>query len=683
MRQHTRVLINVSRRSGLVVLLLALASMLSAQTAVDPNPRNAAYWYERAVEQLDSISDEQWNMLTDHDAIMREPSPEVRSALRSLEPTLALLRRGSAQQYSDYGLDLSKGFELMLPHLSKMRQAAKAMKAEALVKMHDGDVVGASRDLASLYRLGGHMADDRILISGLVAHAMFSLSDEAVQDAIDRGAIDSVAAAELAKGVLQLDEHDPFGYIESIFSEQELMTSTLDTMLEDEVHAQTTIELLTSQDDPQVDAIIGQLHASGIDTEMARLDATMNEVVEIFMLDDEDESKRRLNELEASIESGERGVFAQLVMPAYDRVHQRLLEARAMVAQRRTMLEQLARGELDPNSLANAAIIYQQANDAYDALPEQQRELIEALAAHPTSAVDDDTAAALDQASSVIDIMHQASQLRRCDFEPLRRNEQSDMLPAYTVGMHRLFELLHAEVIRQFRAGDGQALAQRLSIGYRMTAHLGADDVLVSALVAHQAFGDLTGHVRSGLSAGLLTDHRSAIVDAAQRITRRDPFGYINAVMESRKVVATRLRRLADEQAGFDRETIERLVNTWQGDELLFVLTALESLDQNTRANHVADGETAAAATLAGRMAPLDGIVSVEAVRYVQQGVGDLAPRLAMGSVDLITGLEIPSIGNWNQRMRRARADLRELYRLLGVLDDGGAQPAELDPPPE
>lgn len=669
------------KTARLVIAALVLLANVSGVGAGDGDAdvRNGAYWYQRALESMDALSDQQSELVANYSG--GEPSPELRSVLRSMEPTLAMLRRGANQQYSDFGLDFSEGFSLMLPHLANLRQAARLLNAQAQVKMHDGDVRGAARDLASMYQMGGHMGDDRVLISALVGNAIFDYSDRTVQQAIDRGALDSVAAAELAKGVQQLDPNDPFGYVESIFSEQELFTATLREDLQTVEGTQKLAEMFINQTQ-DTDALAETFRNMDVDQELARIDRTMNEVVEIFLLDDPDDARARLDELEGEIESGAHGELVKLLMPAYGRIYDRMIEARETVAERRAMLEKLARGELDPMELANAAVIYKQAIDAMRALPEVQRAAICSLADQPSQQVDEEMRAALRSSEPVVDLLRRGSQLRRCEFEPLRRSDRNAIAPDYVLGMHELLKLLQADVIRLARSKDEQAAADRLAIGYRMVGHLGSDAVLASPLVAHHAFNGFTTQVRGGRATGLFAPQRELLDEAVQRIARRDPFGYINAVMETRKNVQRALMQYITEPPDdFDRDSVEQAVRGWQGDELLYVLVVLhfaeeqESREQRIKSAAAKAGGGAGAQaidevlneqpTLTEQLAPLDDVFSLEAIDAAQRDVEQVLHQLRAADLAIIDDEKMPLIGHWLQRMREARADLREAYRLV------------------
>ena len=75
----------------------------------------------------------------------------MREALARAASVIAFAQRGASQPYSDYALAYEEGFELVLPHLARMRGISKVMQADAYVRMHDGDMAGAADRIASLY----------------------------------------------------------------------------------------------------------------------------------------------------------------------------------------------------------------------------------------------------------------------------------------------------------------------------------------------------------------------------------------------------------------------------------------------------------------------------------------------------------------------------------------------------
>ena len=139
---------------------------------------------------------------------------------------MGLMRRGSNQKYADHYLDYDQGFDLTLPHLGQSRALARLMQADAYVHMHDGNTAAAVDRIASLYRMGGHAGDDRILISSLVGQAIWNTGDRVLQSALDRGVLTAGEAATVLSAASDLASNDPFSYVEAVVMEQEIAVQT-------------------------------------------------------------------------------------------------------------------------------------------------------------------------------------------------------------------------------------------------------------------------------------------------------------------------------------------------------------------------------------------------------------------------------------------------------------------------
>src|SRR5690606_34187463 len=176
----------------------------AALTPVSPagaqrdDSRNAATWYWRAINQLDRVTEEElWALREWALEPGAAPPPSVRSTLNRLRPALDAFYRGAEQEHSDFGLDLSQGWDLLLPHLGKLRSVAIVANADVQLRLHDGDSSNAAKRLAGLYQAAQHLSDDRTLISSLVGQAIYTLTDQTVQYGIDAAAFDAGDASVL------------------------------------------------------------------------------------------------------------------------------------------------------------------------------------------------------------------------------------------------------------------------------------------------------------------------------------------------------------------------------------------------------------------------------------------------------------------------------------------------------
>lgn len=99
----------------------------------------------------------------------RLDEPEIREILE-------LLHRAAERPRCDFGLDYSKGAETPLPHLNRMRMAARLLVLESWSRAAGGDATGAVKAARCGLQIGGFSFSDGVLISFLVAAASDALT---------------------------------------------------------------------------------------------------------------------------------------------------------------------------------------------------------------------------------------------------------------------------------------------------------------------------------------------------------------------------------------------------------------------------------------------------------------------------------------------------------------------------
>ena len=122
--------------------------------------------------------------------------PQFETWLKDSERALQLLHTAAAKDGCDWDLDLSKGPELELSHLSKARALASAALARASRRaVPDAD--GAVSDVCDALRLSRHLGADPVLICQLVRGALEKQAIEQIETM--RPALTAAQAARLAE----------------------------------------------------------------------------------------------------------------------------------------------------------------------------------------------------------------------------------------------------------------------------------------------------------------------------------------------------------------------------------------------------------------------------------------------------------------------------------------------------
>lgn len=129
-----------------------------------------------------------------------------------------------------YPLDFSKGFNIELPHLAKVRNFARLLQADAIGRAMTGDYAGAVDDLLAGMKLSEAVADEPILISQLVRIAMDGIMYDAFQNTFDPGECPPDLARELLRQAARGDNRDAFA--DSFLGEQHMGLATFSQLQE-------------------------------------------------------------------------------------------------------------------------------------------------------------------------------------------------------------------------------------------------------------------------------------------------------------------------------------------------------------------------------------------------------------------------------------------------------------------
>ena len=650
-----------------IVALLVLIGLLAAR-AEPPDNRNGATWYGRAFERFPSVTDEEWELVDRYRAHPAGvPPAELRQVLARFHRAMGYARRGARQKYSDYQLDYAQGFALTLPHVAKMRTLARVMQADALVKLHDGRPAAAADRIASIYRMGNHVGQDRIVISSLVGQAVWQIGDQALQTMLDRGALGPAEAAVVLRAAESLPSTDPFSYVDATIMEFDLVAHGIENQID--ADGFVDLDVLSGADDEQP-AEHTVLTTQEVDEHFDLYAEYIDEVAEIFVEADPQRGPQELKALEQKLIDGEFGEVARRFSPAMTWVFDRRLKVERRLAQRIETLKAAAVGELDVPALANAAFWYLRAAEALHRKPEGHL----AALRHDKADTPDtpDTPAAeqavkpqivslLDECDDVRSLLRDASKMSRCDFTVARdQAEVPALAPPYAVGLRDLLRLILADIRHRQEGGDRDALMDRLRIAWSMVKHFESDPMFTTVITNHQAFNRLVPLTIHAVEADLLTAQQHAELSSlGHQLGRTDPFGYAAATVQARADVARHFHiSIVFVDSALPRERYERLKQTVKSFDASLLLYLAAVTDTRRHADDP-DFEAHKAS-----FAPLDGVLDLKALTRARAEASKLLP-LTEPEIDGLTQRPIPDIGSIDRRRRQARRDLRRGLEAL------------------
>ncbi|HSU53746.1 MAG TPA: hypothetical protein VLT36_06780 [Candidatus Dormibacteraeota bacterium] len=124
---------------------------------------------------------------------------EAEEALGEKEDSLELLEQLIEQPTLDFRLDYGQGFNLLLPHLSQLKQCCNYLKYAAVCDLHRGDAVAATKRIRTMLAIVAGTADERLVISQLVRFANMHIALTANWELLQSPAVTEEQLAVLQK----------------------------------------------------------------------------------------------------------------------------------------------------------------------------------------------------------------------------------------------------------------------------------------------------------------------------------------------------------------------------------------------------------------------------------------------------------------------------------------------------
>jgi hypothetical protein len=661
----------IARPRLLPWFLGALLVAVPARGQAD-DEQNAATWYRRAFQHLESIAPDTWNAAYDYDG-RSAPSAELRALLDRARPALELLREASRRPHADFELDYGAGIHMTLPHLTPMRNLARLARADACVRLHDGETAAGVEAMAGIFRMSAQLNADDTVISSLVGQSIFDVSDGLAKRAIDEGLLNAAESSRLLESMASLSAIDPFDYVGGIATESEVFVAWLkETYGGEENGVERMKQDLTDLGaEPRPDTEL--LNPAEFDAAFGQYEDLMARVVDIFQRRDTEQARVELEQIERELQGGEHGPIAKMLATAWTKVYERMVESESALSERRGLLGAMAAGRMTPAQAANAAVLYLRAIESLRKLPAESPRLLAAYAAAAPldqQAVPEEIAAVLREAGAIAGMLRAASLMERCDFS-IARNKGMTLAWPYQAGLRDAGRLLLAEAVRALAQRDAGIAAERLDTALRMAGHLAGDRLIVSSLIAHELFGEAGTLAVTALERGLIggAEQRASLVHAAGTQRRRDPMGYEESIARQRRDVREWLCRASKSEDPEARGRIITGANTLDADSVLSAAAAIAAMEAPPEAVAHDDAVSDAVARLDGLLWPLEVLNA--------QRIGPMwREALEAGDAERLAAAPLPRVAPAGERSSAARADFARLFAALGTAARRADEPA-------
>jgi hypothetical protein len=160
-----------------------LILLLSASFVEAYPPDNAAVLYYRAFLVVKEPGEEVSKMMTDMRVGKIKSNEKVRQYIEENRRVIEMLETAADIPICDWGHDLSKGFDLLMPGLAKIRRTAFLLAADAQVLLEDGEHKKALEKCLTMHKIARHVGDDTI-ISFLVGTSLNTLANKRIVDVL-------------------------------------------------------------------------------------------------------------------------------------------------------------------------------------------------------------------------------------------------------------------------------------------------------------------------------------------------------------------------------------------------------------------------------------------------------------------------------------------------------------------
>jgi|GEM_PF-4452427 len=169
---------------------------------------NAASTYERAFAAIRSPKPamEQFEaaFVNRHSSapVTAEQMEAIVQVVAENEEAIRLFKEAAAKPYLRLNLDFREGYDLMLPHLPKIREGAKRLAAEALVAAENGEPERAAEAITAIFRIAIHLSEEATLISHLTRVTLETTGKTTLERVFARTEIPADALAVIQEHLL-------------------------------------------------------------------------------------------------------------------------------------------------------------------------------------------------------------------------------------------------------------------------------------------------------------------------------------------------------------------------------------------------------------------------------------------------------------------------------------------------
>lgn len=492
---------------------------------------NAAVRYREAIDALGSarITSDEWLLegSSPTDSLNWDPRL-ARSILAKSAGAIGLAREAAQLPWAEFGIDRSRGRNVLLPHLTPLRRLSRLMAMQVRALRTEGRDAEAHELLVDICSLSQHTASDRLPVASLAASACSLQAIQGIDEAIALGAISKDQAKQLRATLGST--HDPFNYADAVLGERDLIIPWLQSNPETAL-AELGLSSGTIHGDN-----LGAFLADGesFNEALDALSHGFDRVHAILRVEDPTIARTMLAEFKQALSEGAFGELGAHLLLNHPRVVRVKLDMQERIGVIDASLREIQLGA-DPITFANAATLYAFAFPHVKHLDSEAQDTLETVRRY--AAVVGSTKGlpreAILRAQKVLARLTPARQLVAratwCDTCTWKRAEDAERLsfaigegewvrPMRALARIRLVEAVLA--LEDGRPADANlAIADALAVGL----HLADGSHLLGSVVGSATLNEVAEIARIAEVNGTFANDSRAHALFEQRLQRFDP----------------------------------------------------------------------------------------------------------------------------------------------------------------
>lgn len=309
----------------------------------------------RAIEELEDLARKYDKLIVidEDDQVDEEPALRSEVARRRLELTDDLVkqvREALKAEYFNFGPDRSAGFNMLVPHLSPLRQLARLLELRAKILIRENKWTEAKMVLVVLLDLSVITREDETVISSLVGASIAAVVLNILEEAMTERRLDAQSAMPFRMATMHLSK-DPYGFRGALMGEYELMEASTKYFVERDIDAIMSLGVTVEEK-----AYLISLDQNSFRAELEKARAAYDQIADLLEVEDEERIQGLANRFMDDLAEGRHGLLPKMWsdwtgimfnMIRIEMFHEAMAES----------LRQITRG-VDPGYFGNARRLY-------------------------------------------------------------------------------------------------------------------------------------------------------------------------------------------------------------------------------------------------------------------------------------------------------------------------------------